>query len=145
MKFFDKILLSIIVGFSLFTLLNLFFGKSGYIQSKMLEQNIEEMSKNIEVLKDINKKYDFELRSRLDNSSRILVRARDLGYYEENDYIVQFPDYKKKEEFYLSGYVVPKYSPTDKNRYFIILMSLVSGIFTFFMILSFQKNENKDS
>lgn len=82
-----------VLGVSVFLILNLFFGASGFYSYKELQTKKQLLAENITVLEGIKE----DLSSRVDhlqkNSAEVAGYAREIGFIKENEWIIQLEGY----------------------------------------------------
>jgi cell division protein FtsB len=77
------------LGFSLFILLSLFFGKSGLVRLSDQAEYKARLEANIRNLKEINQSLTLELKDLSASPDTIRLYARDYGYFGKNEEVIK--------------------------------------------------------
>jgi cell division protein FtsB len=98
-----RILGSCYLGFALFIVLSLFFGKGGLVNFR---DNLEYkacLQANIEELEAINQTLALELKALSASPDTIKVAARDYGYFEKNEEVIKIQGAPEMKKYYKLG------------------------------------------
>ena len=91
------------LGFSLFILLSLFFGKSGLLRLSEQEEYKARLQANIENLKEINHSLTLELKDVSTSPDTIRLYARDYGYFGKNEEVIKIQGAPSVRKLYKLG------------------------------------------
>jgi cell division protein FtsB len=91
------------LGFSLFILLSLFFGKNGLLRITDQEEYKARLEANIENLKEINQSLSLELKDVSASPDTIRLYARDYGYFGKNEEVIKIQGAPEIRKFYKLG------------------------------------------
>jgi len=98
-----RIFLSLYLGFFVYCLAMLFFGKTGIVASQDLLRYKADLERNLLSLESLNSQLGSELVSLQSDPGTIRLEARQLGYYPSNALPVHVEGYSPAENLYAVG------------------------------------------
>ncbi|MFP4442483.1 MAG: FtsB family cell division protein [Spirochaetia bacterium] len=84
---------AVVIGVSVFLILNLFFGASGFYSYTELQSKKHRLAENITVLKGVQQDLSSRVEDLKKNSAEVAGHARELGFIKENEWIIQLEGY----------------------------------------------------
>ena len=94
MRLYINIIFPIFVAISSYSLLTFFFGESGVYSHKKLEDERNNIIKNIEDIKQKGVELDVLIKNLTSDEETIRIFAHDLGYVADGEIIVKLPSFK---------------------------------------------------
>lgn len=138
MKRSFRLLLSVYIGFVLYSLLILFWGNSGFFSLQKLNNYHSRLIENNINLSKLNKELKSQMETLKHDSETIKVYARALGYFDQNERVMKVDGFRSKKNFYAVGKIV-KFSEEDKNLQPIFRTSaIIVGIVAYFVLNSIK-------
>ena len=128
-----RTLLSLYLGFILFSVLNFFWGNSGLFSFRAIEKSKQGLEENLQSLEEINERHNHELDVLRKNPEIIRLYARELGYYKEGETVVKLEGYSPKKQSYEVGKIIKVEFKSRDNRF---LLQVIGFSFSVFLILS---------
>ena len=98
-----KILISILIGVCFSFILIFFFGNAGIKEYISLKEHKTLLEENITDLEQVNTALNVEFISLKQESERIRLLSRDLGYFLSNEHVITIDGYPVKKEYYQVG------------------------------------------
>jgi cell division protein FtsB len=91
------------LGFAVFIVLSLFFGKGGLVNFRDDLEYKARLEANIGELKEINQNLSLELQAVSASPDTIKVFARDYGYFEKNEEVIKIQGAPETKNYYKLG------------------------------------------
>jgi cell division protein FtsB len=91
------------LGFSLFIVLSLLFGKSGLMRFNEQREYQARLEANIENLREINTALTLELKDFSASPDTIRLAARDYGYFGKNEEVIKIQGAPETKKHYKLG------------------------------------------
>ncbi len=91
MKIGSRILFSLYAGFVVATLVHIIYGPAGLFAYGNIESEAVKLEKNLEELKGIHTALSVEFDSLRRSGEQVALKARDLGYLNEGEGIIDVP------------------------------------------------------
>ena len=101
------------LGFSLFILLSLFFGKSGLVRLGEQAEYKDRLEANLRNLKEINQSLTLELKDLSASPDTIRLYARDYGYFGKNEEVIKIQGAPEIRKLYKLGSLLKR---TDEEN-----------------------------
>ncbi len=101
-----RIFLSLYLGFFVYCLATLFFGRTGIVATQDLLRYKADLERNLASLESLNSHLGSELVSLQSDPGTIRLEARQLGYYPSNALPVHVEGYAPAENLYAVGSLV---------------------------------------
>lgn len=108
-------LLSLYIGFVIYSLLVLIWGPSGYFSLKSLNNYKNKLQQNNRELVDLHERLKIQLESLKYDSELIRLYARSLGYFDDGEQVIRVENYSNERNFYSVGRMIQQ---KQKNRDF---------------------------
>jgi cell division protein FtsB len=102
------------LGFTLFILLSLFFGKSGFLGISGQQEYKTKLAANIENLKEINHALTLELKDVSSSPDTIRLYARDYGYFGRNEEVIKIQGAPSLRRLYKLGSLLKRMESTGE-------------------------------
>ncbi len=119
MKLPARIITSLCIGYIFYCTLNLVWGSTGFFSMGKLQTMKVDLKKNIEAIEKNYEKLSKELSALRSSSEKIIVEARNIGYYKENEGIIVVKGYEGRKNFYTLGKLVKiDYKEDTKKPFF---------------------------
>lgn len=142
MRIFSKILLSLYGGVIFYFLLNLFIGPFGILEYRRLLSIKNELENHVGHLEKINVQLCNDLVAIKENEQELLLRARELGYYKQNEGIIIVQGQESIPYQKSPGYQIKSQMTPLNNNLLLILFSSIFGVSIFFTTFVFGKEKN---
>lgn len=114
MKWGKRLLLSLYIGFVIYSLLVLIWGPSGYFSLKSLNIYKYKLQQNNRELVDLHEQLKTQLESLKYDSELIRLYARSLGYFDDREQVVRVENYSNQRNFYSVGRMI-QLKQTDRD------------------------------
>ena len=115
MKWGKRLLISLYIGFVIYSLLVLIWGPSGYFSLKSLNNYKNKLQQNNRELVDLHERLKIQLESLKYDSELIRLYARSLGYFDDGEQVIRVENYSNERNFYSVGRMIQQ---KQKNRDF---------------------------
>ena len=127
------------IGICIYSVLNIFFGVSGIIAFKKLDEFKHGVEKNLTILENRYLDFGKELNLLTSSSEVIRLKARELGYFEDNEIVIKVVGLEDKRNFHSVGRMI-KYSDGDIDRKSLFrTISLISALTFLLIIIIFKR------
>jgi len=148
MRVYIHIIFPIFITASIYSLVSFFFGAKGIYAQRQLEQEMNNVAKNIKSIKQKGVELDILIKNLTSDEETIKIFAHDLGYVSENEGIIKLTSFKPD----VLGDV--KYGSVVKIRKsafisdtlckkFACLMGLISFIIEMLILKSYDRKERE--
>ena len=141
MGLIKKVVLSVYVGILFSLLINLYIGPTGIVEYRRLLNLRDKLDQHVALLATTNYFLKSDLANIQSNSSEIALRARDLGYYKENEGIIIVEGGTKVERGNSPGYLLSCQFEPLNNRSLLRGFSIIAGVAFFIFLLLFGKKK----
>ncbi len=139
MKIF-RLILYLSLGFICSSLLIFLFGNRGIQEYKALLEYRELLEKNIQDLKAINGKLLEDLYTLKSDPESIALKARELGYFREDERVIRVEGYIPLKGCYEVGKIIRKVSSADQQSWVFNLFTLCIPIALYLFSYIRRKN-----
>ena len=143
MKSGYRILFSFYITFVVYSLGTLFLGNAGIVQASLLENYRNKLVENTTNLKHISSKLDSQYNSLISNHELIVLKARDLGYFKNDEGKIIIKNYQKRPYNLIVGSFYQRFSNKVLSSEYIRIISALMGILTFLILTVFKGNSNE--
>jgi len=139
-----RLMLVFAAGFTVASLLVYFFGDSGLVAYRRLEDYRQQLAANVDKLQARKASLDSELANLRDDPERILVMARDIGLYEGGDEVVKLEGLARPATSNEIGDLLrlPR-GKASRNVIFKVIGIAVSGALAGFAVVSGRLSRRK--
>ncbi|RKX79968.1 MAG: hypothetical protein DRP87_01065 [Spirochaetes bacterium] len=106
MKKGTRLFLALYTGFAVYSVLTFFFGNTGILAMKELEEYRDKLYENNRELEKINRQLSVELDALQSDPNLIRLHARRLGYFEEEERVIKLRGFKPDAGYYTIGKMI---------------------------------------
>jgi len=133
---------------SIYSLISFFFGAKGVYAQRQLEQEVNNVVKNIKSIKQKGVELDILIKNLTSDEDTIRVFAHDLGYVSENEGIIKLTSFKPDvldDVKYGSAVEIRKSAFISDTlcKKFACLMGLISLIIEMLILKSYDHKERE--
>lgn len=133
-----------VAGFIVASVLIYFFGDSGLVAYRRLDDYRQNLAANVEKLQARNSRLNEELSSLRDDAERSLVMAREIGLYRAGDEVVKLEGYDHPSGSYEVGDMLKlRKNKTSRNTAFKATGLGVSALLAAFAMLAGRASGRK--
>jgi len=132
---------SVYIGICVYAVLTLVFGASGILAYQKLEDFKKQIDENLAVLANTHEDLGEELNLLTSSSEVIRLKSRELGYFEEDEIVVEVVGLKDKRNFHSVGRMI-NYSDGEIDRKPLFRIISFSSALAFFFIISVIKRKS---
>lgn len=142
-----RVFLSLYLGFAVYCLVVLFFGRTGIIATRELRTYHTRLEANLTQLENINTHLVERLDSLRSNPQTIRLEARQLGYLGPNEHFLEIGGYAPPPNVVTVGSLVTekKLTATPDADSRVIGLAAAVGAFVLFEVMARRRNGPKRS
>ena len=149
MRLYVNIIFPIFVAVSSYSVLTFFFGESGVYSQKKLEDEQNNVVKNIEDITHKGVELDVLIKNLTSDEETIKIFAHDLGYVAEGETIVKLPSFKPdvlSDINYGTALEIhrPSFISDSLCKKFATLMGLIAFIIEVLIARSYDYKESRE-
>jgi cell division protein FtsB len=127
--------LALFVGTSVYLLINLAFGPGGIREMERLSAHKARLEANLTALSELGRSLEGEVRRLRTDPEEIELRARELGYYRENDEVIRFEGWTRTKRSRSPGSAVRPFVARTSQRPAIRSAAISAGLLTLLVSL----------
>ena len=142
MSGYKRVTASVYIFIICFMILNLIWGADGVMSYQKLAAYRDTLNNNLAELKVKNQDLTMDSEQLITQYSEIKLQARELGYLEKSEGIIQLNGYKKASTGYAMGKILSSGLNENVNKQNFVLISLLIGLI-FFLSSTFIFNMNR--
>jgi cell division protein FtsB len=142
MKWGKRLLVSLYIGFVIYSLLVLVWGPSGYVSLKSLNNYKYKLQQNNRELVDLHEKLRTQLESLKYDSELIRLYARSLGYFDDDEQVIRVENYSNQRNFYSVGRMIRHKQTNSDLRPLFRTFSCAAVIIVFFLFGMVKRKEH---
>ena len=140
MKPSHRILFSIYISFIVYSTISLIWGPAGIVQTSQLAVYKEKLIQNTTELREISTQLLLQSNRLRTDQGLIVLKARDLGYFEAGEGEIIIKGYNKKSINFSVGSFYKKFNFELVNLNYIRIFSSIIGLFAYLILKIFKKN-----
>ncbi|MGP1414868.1 MAG: septum formation initiator family protein [Treponema sp.] len=149
MRLYIHILFPFFVMTSVYTLLTFFFGATGIYSQKKLEEELSNLTKNVNLINKKAEDLDIMIKNLTSDEQTIKIFAHDLGYINEGEGIIKLTSFKADPLTDIGcGDAITTHKPSFISdslcKRFAFLIGLVSLIMELLILKSYDTTERKE-
>jgi cell division protein FtsB len=126
------------VGISIFLVLNLFFGSQGLLSYSRLKEKKGKLTENLTALREINDNLTAKVQALQKNSDMVAGHARNIGYIEEDEWIIQMEGYTLQKNSVSPGSIFEPMTGSERQNNITLVRSLSAAaalLYLFFALV----------
>ena len=144
MRRFLPLLYAGYIGLLAYSCLFFMWGTHGVREFHKLEQFRNEIDENISHLESINTGLMKEFHRLKTSPEVIQLKARELGYYTENEKHIKITGMTERDSFYSIGKLMKFTFPTTDRKALFRAISVCCGLVAFLMFTVFSKKRDSE-
>ena len=137
----SRIIISLYVGYVVYSLLMLAYGQSGLVALGELKDYREKLVLNLAEIQETHN----ELRSEIDllrsDGEYISLESRRIGYFEANEGIIHVDGYENRKNHYAVGKIIRWEISQDDRKKLFRSLGLASALLIFLIMTLVRKNQ----
>ncbi|MBB6478900.1 septum formation initiator family protein [Spirochaeta isovalerica] len=137
------LLYSLLAGLVVYSLLVFAGGDTGLSAMVRAESYKKLLTENLEEIREINRELTVDFDALSSDNELIKVKARALGYYEENDHLVHIDRWNPGADEYRPGFVVKREYRMDVDERSFRLLSLAGVLIAMITGIVFNMSVNR--
>jgi hypothetical protein len=129
-------------AFITYSLLTLFLGETGVVALNRLEESNGHLEVNMTDLEERGAELSSRLESLMRNPEAIVVEARSLGLYRQDDSVVVFRNLESRRRITDAGRVLRMASAPSVDENVFLILAAAAGIATLFVALALRRSDH---
>lgn len=135
-----RILISIYISFTVYTLVVLVWGTAGVIETSRLKVYKDKLLQNTIELSHISNQLALQSNRLRTEQGLITLKARDLGYFDEGERLIIIRGYQTNNINYSVGSYYKRFNKEIRNINYFRFFSLTVGLIMFLLLSALNTN-----
>jgi cell division protein FtsB len=127
------------LGFAVFIVLSLFFGKAGLVNFQTNQDYKARLEANVEDLKEINRNLTLDLKAVSASPDTIKVFARDYGYFAKNEEVIKIQGAPDVKNYYKLGSLLKRNPDSGEPGALFHVIALAGAVVAFAFSLTLMR------
>lgn len=144
MKTGSRIIISLYIGYVVYSLLTLVYGQSGLTALGELRAYSEKLVRNLEEIQETNRRLHTEIGLLRSEAEYIRLESRRIGYFEPDEGIIHIEDYENRKNHYAVGKIIRWEISQDARKKLFRSLGLASALLMF-LVMTLSRRKGVDS
>jgi len=136
------LLLPVYLGYLIYSVLHIFYGNCGVVAMRELEAYRETLVKNIAEIEENQEELALELFSLKRSVEKVALEARNIGFFRENEGIIEISGYEQPRNFYTLGRLLAPSKKAAFKKPLFRTISIGVIILSFIVLLLHKRRKN---
>lgn len=146
MKTGARIIISLYIGYVVYSLLMLFYGQSGLVAMGEIEDYRNDLVVNLEEIQETNRRLHAEIDFLRSETEYISLESRRIGYFKPDEGIIYVDGYENRKNHYAVGKIIRWEESEDGRKRHFRSFGIAAALLMFLvMSLSRKKRLNPQS
>jgi cell division protein FtsB len=144
MKTGSRIIISLYLGYVVYSILMFVYGQSGLTALDELKNYRDKLVTNIEEIQETNRRLHVELDLLRSEAEYIRLESRRIGYFESDEGVIYVDGYENRRNHYTVGRIIRWEISEDGRKRLFRSLGLAAALFVF-LIMTLAKRRVIDS
>ncbi|MFP4563170.1 MAG: FtsB family cell division protein [Spirochaetia bacterium] len=140
MKTGSRIIVSLYIGYAVYSLLTLVYGQSGLVALDELKAYREKLVRNLEEIQETNRRLHTEIDLLRSETDHIRRESRRIGYFEHDEGIIHIEGYENRKNHYAVGKIIRWEISQDGRKKLFRSLGLASSLLMF-LVMTLSKRK----